>query len=67
MVNFETYGIVLDGIILTQGTNGRKVISEVYSFCVLQFTVFGRKSKHKTVVTAWHEIHFQKIIYEIFW
>ena len=35
-----------------QGTNGRKVISEVYAFFVLQCTVFGRKSKHKTDVTA---------------
>ena len=37
---------------LTQGTNARKVISEVYAFVVLQFTVFGRKSNHKTDVTA---------------
>ena len=36
----------------TQGTNARKVISEVYAFFVLQCTVFGRKSKHKTDVTA---------------
>jgi len=35
-----------------QGTNARKVISEVYAFIVLQFTVFGRKSKHKTDTTA---------------
>ena len=27
---------------------------------VLQFTVFGRKSKHKPDVTAWHGIHFHK-------
>ena len=45
---------------LTQGTNARKVISEVYTFFVLQCTVFGRKSKHKTDVTAWHGIHFYK-------
>ena len=45
---------------LNQGTNARKVISEVYAFCVLQWTVFGRKSKHKTDVTSYHEIHFQK-------
>ena len=35
-----------------QGTNARKVISEVYAFSVLQCTVFGRKSKHKTDVTV---------------
>jgi len=35
-----------------QGTNARKVISEVYTFFVLQCIVFGRKSKHKTDVTA---------------
>ena len=32
-----------------QGTNARKVI---YAFFVLQCTVFGRKSKHKTDVAA---------------
>ena len=35
-----------------QGTNARKVIPEVYVFFVLQCTVFGWKSKHKTDVTA---------------
>ena len=35
-----------------QGTNAKKVISEVYTFFVLQCTVFGRKSNHKTDVTA---------------
>ena len=34
---------------IQQVTNARKVISEVF---VLQCTVFGRKSKHKTDVTA---------------
>ena len=29
-------------------------------FCVLQCTVFGRKSKHKTDVSVWHGIHFHK-------
>ena len=29
---------------LCQGTNARKVISEAYTFFVLQDTVFGRKS-----------------------
>ena len=43
---------------LTQGTNSRKVISEVYAFFVLQCTVFGRKPK--TDATAWHGIHFHK-------
>ena len=37
-----------------QGTNARKIISEVYAFFVLQCTVFGRKSKHKTDVKAWN-------------
>ena len=43
-----------------QGTNARKVISEVYALLVLQCTVFGRKSKHKTDVTAWHGIYLFK-------
>ena len=43
-----------------QGTYARKVISEVYTFFALQCTVFGRKSKHKTDVEAWHGIHFHK-------
>ena len=43
-----------------QGCNVRKVISELYASFVLQCTVFGRKSKHKTDVTAWHGIHFHK-------
>jgi len=37
---------------IKQGTNARKVISEVYAFFVLQCTVLGRKIKHKTDVTA---------------
>ena len=37
---------------IIHGNNARKVISEVYAFFVLQCTVFGRKSKHKTDVTA---------------
>ena len=37
---------------MRQGTNARKGISEVYAFFVLQCTVFGRKSKHKTDSTA---------------
>ena len=49
------------------GTNARKVISEVYTFFVLQCTVFGRKSKHKTDVTPDMESIFTKIIYERFW
>ena len=35
-----------------QGNNAGKVISEVYAVLVLQYTVSGRKSKHKTDVTA---------------
>jgi len=48
------------------GNNARKVISEVYEFFVIVIcTVLGRKSKHKTDVTACHEINFHtKIIYE---
>ena len=30
-----------------QGTNARKVISEVYTFFTLQCTVIGRKRKHQ--------------------
>ena len=44
-----------------QGTNARKVISEVYAFFVLQRTVFGQESK------CHMESIFTKIIYEIFW
>ena len=55
---------ILDFLWNDQGTNARKVISEVYTFFVLQMqcTVFGRKSKHKTDVTltASHGIHFHK-------
>ena len=43
-----------------QGTNAKKVISEVYAFFVMHCTVFGRKSKHKTDVTACRWIHFHK-------
>ena len=32
----------------------------MYAFFVLQCTVFGRRSKHKTAGTAWHGIHFHK-------
>ena len=48
---FEIYNMSLADSNM-QGTNERKVISEVYAFFVLQCTVFGRKSKHKTDVTA---------------
>ena len=50
--------IMIDSV--KQGTNARKVISEVYAFFVLQCSVFGRKSKHKTDVTPWHGIHFHE-------
>ena len=43
--------------IYQQGCNARKVISEVFTSFVLQCTVSGRWSKHKTDVTAWHGIH----------
>ena len=29
-------------------------------FCTAVYCLFGRKSKHKTDVTAWHGIHFRK-------
>ena len=51
---------------LHQGTNARKVISEVYAFFVLQCTVCGRKSKHKRMSQPDMESIFTKIIYEIF-
>ena len=43
-----------------QCTNARTFISEVYAVFLLQCTVFGRKSKHKKDVTAWHGINFRK-------
>ena len=43
-----------------QGTNARKVISEVYAYFVQQCTVFGRKCKHKTDFTTWHGTNFHK-------
>ena len=43
-----------------QGTNARKVFSKVCDFLYCSVLVFGRKSKHKTDVTAWHGIHFHK-------
>ena len=48
----EEGGGVIEKFPITQGTNARKVISEVHAFFVLQCTVFGRKSKHKTDLTA---------------
>ena len=38
---------------------GRLMQGKLHIF-VLQCTVFGRKSKHKTDFTAWHGIHFHK-------
>ena len=38
----------------TQGTNARRCMHFLYC------SVFGRKSKHKTEVTAWNGIHFHK-------
>ena len=51
--NWKCTRINLNIVCLNQGYKARKVISEVYAFFVLQCTVFGRKSKHKTDVTAW--------------
>ena len=53
-----------------QGTNARKVISEVYAFFVLQCTVFGRKSgkvKARRMSQPGMESILTKVIYEIFW
>ena len=55
---FDVYWIQTDR--QAQGCNARKVISELYTFFLLQCTVFGQKSKHKRDVTAWHGIHFYK-------
>ena len=60
LLTTETRTRCLDKHRNQQGNNARKVISEVYAFFVLQFTVFGRKSEQKTDVTAWHGIHFYK-------
>jgi len=56
--NFTKIGSNAENAIFTfkEGTNVRKAISEVCAFFVLQCTVFVRKGKHKTDVTAWHEI-----------
>ena len=43
-----------------QGTIARIIISEVYASFVLQCTVFGLKSKHKTDVEALHGIHLSQ-------
>ena len=43
---------LISTVSLNQGTNARKVISEVCASFVLQCTVFGRKSRHKMDVTA---------------
>ena len=37
-----------------------KLFQMCAQFFVLQCTVFGRKSKHKIDVRAWHGIHFHK-------
>ena len=37
-----------------------KLFQRCCTFFVLQCAAFGRKSKHKTDVTAWHGIHFHK-------
>ena len=42
--------------VLMQG----KLFQRCVHFFVLQCTVFGRKSKHKTDVTAWHGINCHK-------
>ena len=50
-----------------QGNNARKVILEMYTFFVLQFTVFWRKSYTRRISQPDMESIFTKIIYEIFW
>ena len=53
---------------MNQGTNVRKVISEVCAFFVLQCTVFGLKSKHvRQMSQPDMESILKNIIYEIFW
>ena len=48
-----------------QGFNARKVISEVYSFFVLQWVVMGGKVNIKRMSQSDMESIFTKIIYEI--
>ena len=50
-----------------QGTNARKVNSEVYAFFVLQCTVFERKINTRWMSQPDIESIFTKIIYEVFW
>ena len=61
-VNLLSYCIIVyylpkNKVIIKQGYNARKVISEVYASFVPQCTVSGRSCKHKTDVEAWHGIH----------
>ena len=48
-----------------QGTNARKVISEVYAFFVMQS--LGGKVNTRRMLQPDKESIFTKIIYEIFW
>ena len=54
-----------------QGTNARKVISEVYALFVLQCTAVGGKVNTRRLSQPCHSLTWnpfsQKIIYEIFW
>ena len=49
-----------------QGTNARKVISEVH-FLYCSVVSLGGKVNTRRMSQAWHGIHFYKIINEIFW
>ena len=49
-------GNILPNKVLMQG----KLFQRCAHFFVLQCTVFWRKSKHKTDITAWHGINFHK-------
>ena len=51
--------------LLSEGTNARKVISEVYAFFVLQCTVFGRKVNKRRIPQPDMESIFTKKVYEI--
>ena len=48
------------GLLSTTTCRYRGYLRDVRIFCTAECTVFGRKSKHKTDVTAWHGINFHK-------
>ena len=62
----NVYSTGITGDKLHQGTNARKVISEVYAFFVLQCAVGGKVNTRRMSKPDMESI-FTKIIYEIFW